>query len=90
MTTDTHKSKITITLSPDLIQQLDEHLDKQETGSRSGLIEDAVREWLQDQARAKLERQTEAYYTSLTKAEREEDKAWSKVASRSAQRLWDE
>ena len=37
-----------------------------------------------------LERQIEAYYASLTEAERVEDKKWSEVASLSAKRIWDE
>ena len=31
---------------------------------------------------------TEEYYLSLSKAERNEDRQWSKVAVRSAKRLW--
>ena len=37
-----------------------------------------------------LERQTKEYYASLTNAEREEDRTWSKIASSFAELLWDE
>jgi metal-responsive CopG/Arc/MetJ family transcriptional regulator len=82
------KAKITVTLSSDLVRQIDQLLDSPEASSRSQLIEEAVRRWLRDQAQKELERQTEEYYLSLSKAERNEDKQWSKIAARSALRLW--
>jgi metal-responsive CopG/Arc/MetJ family transcriptional regulator len=83
------KTKVTITLSHDLVRKLDELLEAPETGSRSQVIEDALRRWLDDQAKEELERQTEAYYHSLSEAERKEDLRWSKAAARSAKHLWD-
>jgi len=81
------KSKITVTLSNDLVRQIDKLLDSPEASSRSQLVEEAVRRWLRDQAQKELERQTEEYYLSLSKAERNEDRQWSKIATRSAKRL---
>ena len=83
------KSKITVTLSPDLVQQIDVLLDSPEAGSRSQLVEEAIRQWLRTRAQKDLERQTEEYYRSLSKAERKEDQQWAKVAAHSAKRLWD-
>ena len=83
------KSKITVTLSPDLVRQLDAFLTSPEAGSRSRLVEEAIRRWLCDYAREELERQTEAYYRSLSKAERKEDRQWTKIAARSAKRHWE-
>ena len=82
------KTKVTVTLNPELVRQLDELSDTPKAGSRSRLVEEAVRVWLYDQAQKDLERQTEEYYLSLSKAERKEDKQWSKIAARSARRLW--
>jgi len=82
------KAKITVTLNSDLVRQIDQLLDSPEASSRSQLIEEAVRRWLGDQAQKELERQTEKYYLSLSKAERNEDQQWSKIAARSAKRLW--
>ena len=82
------KTKVTVTLNPELVRQLDELSDTPKAGSRSSLVEEAVRVWLYDQAQKDLERQTEEYYLSLSKAERKEDKQWSKIAARSARRLW--
>ena len=83
------KSKITVTLSPDLVRQLDALLDSPQSQSRSQLVEEALRRWLRDHAQKELEQQTEEYYRSLSKAERKEDQQWSKISARSAKRLWD-
>ena len=83
------KSKITVTLSPDLVRQLDLLLRSPEAGSRSRLVEEALRRWLRDHAQQELERQTEEYYRSLSKGELKEDQQWSKIAARSARHLWD-
>ncbi len=82
------KSKITVTLSQDLVHQLDALLESPEAGSRSRLVEEALRRWLHDRAKKELERQTEEYYSSLSKAERKEDRQWAKTAARSAKHLW--
>ena len=84
------KTKITITLSPDLVRQLDALLDTPEAGSRSRMVEEALRCWLENRAQEELERQTEEYYLSLSGAERKEDKQWSRIAARSAKDLWNE
>ena len=90
VTARSQKAKITITLSPDLVRQLDKLLDSPESGSRSQLVEEAVRHWLRDEAHRELERQTEEYYQTLSEPDRKEDKEWSKIAARSAKHLWDE
>jgi len=83
-----HKSKITVTLSNDVVRQIDKLLDSPEPTSRSRLVEEAVRQWLHDQSKKELERQTEEYYLSLSERERNEDRQWAKIAARSAKRLW--
>jgi metal-responsive CopG/Arc/MetJ family transcriptional regulator len=83
------KIKVTVTLNHDLVRKLDELLDAPEASSRSQLVEEALRRWLDDQVKEELERQTEEYYHSLSEAERKEDRQWSKVTGRSAKRLWD-
>ena len=83
-----HKSKITVTLSNDVVRQIDKLLDSPEPTSRSRLVEEAVRQWLHDQSQKELERQTEEYYLSLSERERNEDRQWAKIAARSAKRLW--
>ncbi len=86
----TSKTKITITLSPDVVRQLDALLDTPETRSRSRLVEEALRQWLERRVQGEIERQTEEYYRSLSLAEQEEDQEWSTIASEAARRLWEE
>ena len=88
VSTRSKKSKITVRLSNDLVRQIDKLLDSPEASSWSQLVEEAVRRWLHDQAQKELEDQTEEYYLSLSEAERNEDRQWSKIAARSAKRLW--
>jgi Arc/MetJ-type ribon-helix-helix transcriptional regulator len=90
ITAHSPKIKITVTLSPDLVRQLDALVDSPEAGSRSRLVEEAVRRWLRERAQKEVERQTEEYYHSLSRPERKEDMEWSKIAARSAKDLWDE
>ena len=89
VTPRSQKAKITITLSTDLVDQIDHLRESPEAGSRSRLIEEAVRRWLHDQAQKELERQTEEYYHSLSRAERSEDRQWSRISARSARHLWE-
>lgn len=84
------KSKVTVTLSADVIHQLDAILNTPEGGSRSRLVEEAVRQWLHDHARRELEHQVEQYYRALSEDECKEDRQWSRIAARSATHLWDE
>jgi len=89
VTARSSKTKVTVTLSRDLVRKLDELLNAPEASSRSQLVEEALRRWLYDEAKEELERQTEEYYHSLSGAERKEDRQWSKVATHSAKHLWD-
>lgn len=89
VTVRSSKTKVTVTLSSDLVRKLDELLGTPEPSSRSQLVEEALRRWLYDEAKEELERQTEAYYHSLSGAERKEDRQWSKATAHSAKHLWD-
>ena len=82
------KAKITVTLSRDLVRQLDQ-LPNTEARSRSQVVEEALRRWLEEYKQKELECQVEEYYRSLSKAERQEDKEWTRIAAKSAKRLWD-
>lgn len=88
MTKGSAKSKVTVTLSQDIVHQLDILTPSLEGKSRSQLVEAAIRDWLNNRAQRELEQQTEQYYQSLSKAEHNEDKQWARVAARSARKLW--
>ncbi|MBI2883219.1 MAG: ribbon-helix-helix protein, CopG family [Candidatus Methylomirabilis oxyfera] len=83
------KLKITVTLSPDVVTQLDALLDLSGNRSRSLLVEEALRRWFREHTRKQIEHRVEEYYRSLSKVERKEDEAWSKTSARSAKHLWD-
>ena len=84
------KVKITLTLSPDVVRRLDALAQSSQASSRSQLVEEALRRWLDERVQEEIERQTEEYYRSLSPTEREEDKEWSTLAAEAAGRLWDE
>jgi len=83
------KSKITVTLSAELVRELDILTGASIALSRSELVEEAVQTWLQAHAQKVLEEQTEAYYRSLTDAELKEDQEWANISVQSAKHLWD-
>ena len=82
------KDKITVTLSPDVVRQLDALLETLAARSRSQLVEEVLRGWLEERIQRDLESQTEAYYRSLSPAEQQEDKEWSSIAAEGASRVW--
>lgn len=82
------KAKITVTLSADLLFQLETFLDFPGDASRSRAAEEAIRSWLSNQTQEKLESQKQEYYLSFPRARRKEDKQWSKIAALSAKGLW--
>ncbi len=92
MPTPSHptKTKITVTLDPEVVRQLDALLESPEARSRSQLVEEALRRWLEEHLQRELERKTEEYYRSLSPTEQAEDKEWTTIAAEAAQRLWNE
>jgi metal-responsive CopG/Arc/MetJ family transcriptional regulator len=85
----TTKAKITLTLSSDVVRQLDALARAPQARSRSQLVEEALRRWLDERVQENIERQTEEYYRSLSPAEREQDREWAALAAEAARHLWD-
>jgi len=84
------KVKVTASLDAELVKAIDEFLEEAKTGSRSQLIEYALRKWHKDQKKQELESQIEQYYLSLSHEEQAEDRQWNKIAAQSAHHLWEE
>lgn len=78
------KIKLSVTLSNDVVKQLDAYGARRGITNRSNIIE----LWLRRAARAQAELQqdTIAYYERLTQAARDDD-AWSSASSRELERL---
>lgn len=82
------KIKVTASLNPALVEQIDQYVKETNAGSRSQLIEYALGKWCEEQKKQKIENEIEAYYLSLTDEERQEDRQWNRVAAESAGPLW--
>ncbi|MGA7874837.1 MAG: ribbon-helix-helix domain-containing protein [Desulfoferrobacter sp.] len=84
------KVKVTASLNPGLVKQIDEFVKETNADSRSQLIEDALEKWCREQKRRKIEKQIEAYYLSLSNDERQEDRDWDQIAAESAASAWED
>ena len=88
--TSSAKVKVTASLNPALVEQIDEFVKETNAGSRSQLIEHALGKWCREQRKQKIEDEIEAYYLSLTDEERQEDRQWNRIAAESADLLWED
>jgi len=84
------KVKITTSLDPELVKEIDEHAKRSKTRSRSQLVENILRDWHREQKVREVENQIEQYYLSLSNDEKDEDQQWTTIAAESAKRLWEE
>ena len=89
-TSSAPKVKVTASLDAELVRSMDKLLETLEIRSRSQLIEKILIDWLTEQKKREIESQVEEYYLSLSDEERTEDRDWNKIASRSAQKLWED
>lgn len=84
------KVKVTASLNPVLVREIDELVKETNAGSRSQLIEHALEKWCREQKKRKIDRQIEAYYLSLSNDERQEDHDWDQIAAESAASAWED
>ena len=84
---EARKLRITATVDPNTVAALDRLIKKAGLSSRSKAVEVALSYWLAEQRCRETEREIEAYYRSLTPAEKDEDREWARFASRQAGRL---
>lgn len=83
------KVRVTATLDRGVVEALDRAAKQHGLDSRSRALEAALKHWLREQRQREIDREIEAYYRSLTPAEKREHKEWTDFASRQAARLWD-
>ncbi len=79
-----NKEKVTLTLSPRFLKEVDRWSKEEKIKSRSAAIEKLIEQWILERGRKRLEAETEAYYLSLTSAEKSEDKEWASLSSNQA------
>jgi Arc/MetJ-type ribon-helix-helix transcriptional regulator len=84
------KEKVTVSITPELVDAVDQEVRAHHADSRSAVVEEALRLWRVEQQRHAIEQGTEAYYRSRSQKEQREDHAWTRMTSRHAKRLWDE
>ena len=87
---DAVKEKVTVSIDPELVDVVDQEVRAHHAGSRSAVVEEALRLWRVEQQRQAIEQGVEAYYRSRSRKEQQEDRVWTRFASRHAKRLWDE
>ncbi len=83
------KAKLTVTISGDVINEIDE-IAKEKGTPRSQVMEEALRDWLLKSKKEAIEKDIEAYYLSLSEKEKREDRQWTKIAAESAKRMWND
>ena len=83
------KTKLTVTISGDVVNEIDE-IAKEKGTPRSQIMEEMLRDWLLKSKKKAIEKDIEAYYLSLTEKEREEDIEWATIAAESAKRTWND
>ena len=83
------KAKLTVTISNDLVNEIDE-IAKGKGEPRSQVMEEMLRDSLRESKKRAIEKDIEAYYLSLTEKEKEEDREWTQIAAESAKRTWDD
>ena len=87
---DTVKEKVTVSIDPKLVDAVDQEVRTHHADSRSAVVEEALRLWRVEQQRQAIEQGVETYYRSRSQKEQHEDQAWTRLASRHAQRLWND
>jgi metal-responsive CopG/Arc/MetJ family transcriptional regulator len=84
-------AEITIRLEGDVLTAIDAIAQNTGLSSRRAAIEKILRRWYEVAwLQQELDRETEAYYKSLTPEEIAEDRAWVQFASEQAMQRWDD
>ncbi len=76
------KKKVSVTISADLLAELDDVAKRQPGATRSSVLESWLRRSSQRLAAKRLEEETLAYYRGRTTRLAKEDASWSRAASR--------
>ena len=81
---ESRKVRVTATLPADIVKALDQVAKQHGVPSRSQAVEAALAHWLREQRRRTIEGEMEAYYRSLTPAEKRENREWIRFVARAA------
>ena len=84
---NTTRTKLSITLAPDVVKEIDRAVERRVADSRSAVIEKWLRRVSRLNAEARLRDETIAYYESLSAADTADDTALSTAGAAAARRL---
>src|SRR2546422_77167 len=84
------KVKVTVTLAPQILADLEEMAKENGLRSRSAALEKVLKDWQYAEDVRKLEEETIAYYDSMTDEEREEDRLFIEAAWKESAKVWKE
>jgi metal-responsive CopG/Arc/MetJ family transcriptional regulator len=87
---NTSSVEVTLRLDGDLLTAIDTLTKKSGFPSRGEAIQKILQRWHKAWLQHKLDRETEAYYKSLTPEEIEEDRIWVQFVSEQAMRRGDD
>jgi metal-responsive CopG/Arc/MetJ family transcriptional regulator len=79
------KAKVSVTVDRSLLRKCDRAA---RGATRSEVFERALERWLRNERQSSLEEEIERYYSSLSKADREEDSEWADLAPRVLGETW--
>jgi metal-responsive CopG/Arc/MetJ family transcriptional regulator len=83
----TKKMKISVTLSPKLIQKIDRFTKTHRGFTRSSVVQAWLESGSQIADKSQIEQETIAYYDSLSPQSLKDDSDWATQSSRQAKRL---
>ncbi len=84
---DHRRTKVSVTLSGDVVEAVDAAVEREVASSRSAVIEKWLRRAQRVDAEEHLREATVAYYKSLSNEERDDDAAIAGASKRAARRL---
>lgn len=88
-TSTSRKTKLTVTISGDVVNEIDEIAKGKQT-PRSQVMEEMLRDSLLNYKKRAIEKGIEAYYLSLREKEKKEDREWTEIAAESAKTTWND
>ena len=81
------KVKVSVTISGDLLSQIDAYAARTGTGNRSNVVELWLRRAAREQSALQLEKDTIDYYDRLREGDVADDRAWAEASSDEFARL---
>ena len=79
------KTKISVTIDESVIERVDRLA---QGSSRSEVVERALKRWLDERGRRRLDEEIAEYYKERRREEQLEDEEWAQLSSRHLKKSW--